>query len=158
MASATSLPGSIDSPGWSCPCFCNRMPRVYATSSLGHSKEDCFCETGTDPHRSLHLVPLAWAMMKILFLRWGAPTEAAETMPHSASYPKVEKSPRTSPIPRTSNPSTFSTRTYLGRNSHMSLPNSGHNHLSSSCPFRLPATLTGWHGNPPTRTSTGAKL
>lgn len=56
-------------------------------------------------------------------------------------------------VPNLGDVGTFSTRTWVGRSPQMARAYSGQSHRSSSCPRRRPATLTGWQGNPPARTS-----
>lgn len=53
-------------------------------------------------------------------------------------------------------PGTFSISTARGRRAATTRRTSGHSHRSSPTPFRFPATLTGWQGNPPKMRSTGA--
>jgi hypothetical protein len=88
----------------------------------------------------------------------GIPAEdsLAKMRAMGASYPLAAKSPRTSPIPRSKSPGTFSTRTNRGRSSRTSRANSGQSHRSSDCARRYPVRLTGWHGKSPARTSTGS--
>lgn len=61
---------------------------------------------------------------------------------------------RSSSIP--TNPATFSPRTQRGRASLIIRSMSGQRSRSSPLPFCFPATLNGWHGNPPVTMSTGA--
>jgi hypothetical protein len=93
-------------------------------------------------------------MMKTRSRRCGAPTAAAGMQSHSASYPHAASPPMTSSNPAVRSPGTFSSKTPRGRRTLMHRSRCGHSHLSSSCAFRRPAWLTGWHGNPAAMTST----
>lgn len=85
----------------------------------------------------------------------GAPKAQADRVPHSASYPRRERSPTTRPIPETSSPETFSTMTNLGRSSPTNRDISRHKpDCGPSIPALAPDSLTSWQGNPPTMTST----
>ena len=91
-----------------------------------------------------------WASIQIRSLRCGAPTSAADTIVHRASYPSALSSKRTRSSPRTARAGTFSRKTYLGRHSRTSRKTSNTRPLHPPAkPAPLPATLISWQGNPP---------
>lgn len=84
----------------------------------------------------------------------GAPTAAAGTQSHSASYPLSARSPRTLPSPSSETKLrravTFSTKTNRGRSRRTIRAYSLHSpDLSPASPRRSPAMLRFWQGNPP---------
>ena len=82
-----------------------------------------------------------YAKMKILALRWVAPTSEALTLPHLVSYPNSESVPSMGSIPcPVRRPGTFSKKIPLGRISLIIRLMSSQSHRLSSVPFFAPAT------------------
>lgn len=97
--------------------------------------------------------------MKTRRRRCGAPTPAAESTPHSASYPAEARSrrifPKNRPSSLESSPGTFSATIHRGRVSQTSRYISPQRvDLFPLRPARAPATETSWQGKPPQITST----
>jgi hypothetical protein len=123
------------------------------------------------------VIPLAPAMCCIVRWSWcreletarqnhrwrlcGAPVSSALNTSHSQSNPRTtsELSTRSRKAPPSAvrMPGTFSRKTYRGSTSPMIRAMSSQMNRLSSIPPRLPAMLTGWHGNPAATRSTAPR-
>ena len=83
-----------------------------------------------------------------------APKAQAGKHCHSASYPRAESAPRTSPIPRRASEGEFSRTMNRGRRSRTDRATSRHPASPESIPRRGPAREMSWQGNPAAMRST----
>ena len=101
---------------------------------------------------------LETARQNHLFLRCGAPVSSALNKSHSQSNPRWTREPSTTSRNRPPSavviPGTFSRNTRPGLTSPIIRAMSPQMNRSSAIPFRCPAKLTGWQGNPAVMIST----
>ena len=103
------------------------------------------------------------ATMKIRLRRCGTPKYRASRHRHPTPYPQATTSLRSrwksSPLLEERRPGTFSSTSHRGLRYSATRRNSkARTDRSPLNPFRLPAMLKSWHGNPPIITSTGSGL